>query len=71
MTRKEYETICRVLKDAGGRKHYGASNEGAGPSTPAGMHALIAKALCKAFELTGEARKLFLERAGVTAPVTR
>lgn len=52
MTRKEYETICSVLKMS--RRSVFAETADS-----------IAKALCVAFDLTGEARKLFLERAGV------
>ena len=69
MTRKEYETICRVLKDVG------ASNKNWPTAEQRACAAItchsIAGALVDTFELTGEARNLFLERAGVTAPVTR
>jgi len=68
MTRREYELICRVLKRSGEVAWNWAPGAAHGAALETRGH--IAKALCDAFELTGMARKLFLERAGVTATVT-
>jgi hypothetical protein len=69
MTRSEYETICRVLKDA---KHANVKLTDIGEASGGeGMRRRLAYNLADAFELTDIPRSIFLQRAGVTVPVTR
>lgn len=57
MTRKEYETICKVLKSvmrSRSFREYGAD-----------IHYEITAGLAEAFDLKGDAKVLFLQKAGL------
>ena len=63
MTRKEYETICRVLKDR--RKMNGNWASAEQVSIANAVHTDITHELCRAFGLEGTQRNTFLRQAGL------
>jgi hypothetical protein len=61
MTRKDYESVCRVLKNRSTMADCTAQD----------MRKVLANDLCAAFRLTGDAYNAFMKQAGFTAAVTR
>lgn len=71
MTRREFEMICRVLRECRSRTGVSGVPASGVPAVPSAewMRRYIARALCEALWLTGDSKRLFLTAAGVTDAV--